>query len=81
METNWIKLNNKLIRKRIDYIEIQGTWDMSEGIKVQSTEIMKGIVMCEQSQVVTKAFRAHGIETYSCDIKLSSGGNPEWHIQ
>lgn len=42
---------------------------------------MKGIVLCEESQAVTKAFRAKGHEFYSCDILPCSGGFPEWHIQ
>jgi len=41
---------------------------------------MKGLVACEYSQVVTKAFRDRGHEFYSCDI-LPTEGNPEWHIQ
>ena len=41
MESQLIKLNNKLNRKRIDYIEIQGTCDKSGRIKQQFTEIMK----------------------------------------
>jgi hypothetical protein len=41
---------------------------------------MKVLVGCEQSQVVTKAFRALGHEAYSCDILPCSGGHPEWHI-
>ena len=41
METHLIKLNNKLNRKRIDYIEIQGTCDKSGRIKQQFTEIIK----------------------------------------
>ena len=41
MKTQLIKLNNKLNRKRIDYIEIQGTYDKSGKIKQQLTEIMK----------------------------------------
>ena len=36
---------------------------------------------CEESQAVTKAFRAKGHEAYSCDILPCSGGHPEWHIQ
>lgn len=36
---------------------------------------------CEESQVVTKAFRALGHEAYSCDIVDCSGGHPEWHIK
>lgn len=39
------------------------------------------LIACEESQEVCKAFRARGHEAYSCDIKESSGGHPEWHIQ
>lgn len=39
------------------------------------------LVGCEESQVVTKAFRKNGHEAYSCDIQECSGGHPEWHIQ
>lgn len=42
---------------------------------------MKILVACEESQEVTKAFRAKGHEAYSCDIQPCSGGYPEWHIQ
>lgn len=42
---------------------------------------MKGIIACEKSQEVTKAFRAKGHEFYSCDILDCSGGHPEWHIK
>jgi len=42
---------------------------------------MKGIVACEESQVVTMAFRELGHEFYSCDLLPCSGGHPEWHIQ
>ena len=42
---------------------------------------MKVLVACEESQVVTKAFRAKGHEAYSCDILPCSGGHPEWHLQ
>lgn len=38
------------------------------------------LVACEQSQVVCLAFRALGIEAYSCDILPCYGGHPEWHI-
>lgn len=41
----------------------------------------KILIACEESQAVTKAFRALGIEAYSCDILPCSGGHPEWHIQ
>lgn len=43
--------------------------------------MMKLLVACEESQVVTMAFRSKGIEAYSCDLKPCSGGHPEWHIQ
>lgn len=42
---------------------------------------MRVIIGCEESQVVTKAFRERGHEAYSCDIQPCSGGRPEWHIQ
>jgi hypothetical protein len=42
---------------------------------------MKVLIACEESQVVTKAFRSVGAEAYSCDILPCSGGKPEWHLQ
>ncbi len=42
---------------------------------------MKVLIACEESQVVTKAFREKGHEAYSCDILPCSGGHHEWHIQ
>ncbi len=42
---------------------------------------LKIIVLCEESQTVTKAFRKLGHEAYSCDTQECSGGYPEWHIQ
>jgi hypothetical protein len=41
---------------------------------------MKVLVACEESQTVTKEFRALGHEAYSCDILPCSGGHPEWHL-
>lgn len=41
---------------------------------------MKILVACEESQAVTKEFRARGHEAFSCDIIECSGGHPEWHI-
>lgn len=41
---------------------------------------MKGIILCEESGIVSAAFRARGIECWSCDIQESSG-DPAWHIQ
>lgn len=46
--------------------------------------VLKGaavIVGCEESQVVTIAFRELGIEAFSCDLLPCSGGHPEWHLQ
>lgn len=42
---------------------------------------MKVLIACEESQAVTKAFRALGHEAYSCDLLPCSGGHPEWHAQ
>lgn len=42
---------------------------------------MRVLVACEESQAVTKEFRARGHEAYSNDILPCSGGHPEWHIQ
>jgi len=42
---------------------------------------MKILIACEESQTVTKEFRARGHEAYSCDILPCSGGHPEWHLQ
>lgn len=42
---------------------------------------MRGLVACEESQEVCKAFRALGHEAYSCDVEPCSGGHPEWHLQ
>ena len=42
---------------------------------------MRVLIACEESQAVTKAFRALGHEAYSCDLLPCSGGHPEWHYQ
>jgi site-specific DNA-cytosine methylase len=42
---------------------------------------LKILVACEESQAVTKEFRKRGHEAFSCDIRESSGGHPEWHLQ
>lgn len=42
---------------------------------------MRVLVACEESQAVTKAFRARGHDAWSCDLMPCSGGHPEWHIQ
>ena len=39
------------------------------------------LVACEESQAVTKQFRALGHNAYSCDLLDSSGGHAEWHIK
>jgi len=36
---------------------------------------------CEESQIVTMAFRDLGHNAFSCDLQECSGGNPELHIQ
>lgn len=41
---------------------------------------LRVLVACEESQAVTKAFRARGHQAYSCDLQACSGGHPEWHI-
>lgn len=41
---------------------------------------MRVLVTCEESQVVTMAFRAKGHEAYSNDIQECSGGHPEYHL-
>lgn len=41
---------------------------------------MKGVVLCEFSGVVSGAFRAAGIECWSCDL-LPTEGDPSWHLQ
>lgn len=42
---------------------------------------MNGIILCEESQTVTMAFRAKGHNFFSNDLQQCSGGHPEWHIQ
>lgn len=39
------------------------------------------LVACEESQVVTIAFRKLGFEAFSCDLLPCSGNHPEWHFQ
>ena len=41
---------------------------------------MKVLIACEESQAVCSAFRARGVEAWSCDILPAGGGHPEWHI-
>ena len=42
---------------------------------------MKILVACEESQIVTTAFRNKGHEAFSCDIQETSGNLPQYHIQ
>jgi hypothetical protein len=42
---------------------------------------VKILVACEESGVVTQAFRELGHEAWSCDIEPTSGSHPEWHLQ
>lgn len=42
---------------------------------------MRILVACEESQIITTAFRAKGHEAYSCDLDPCSGSHPEWHIR
>jgi len=42
---------------------------------------MIGLIACEESQEVTKAFREREHEFYSNDLIESSGGHKEWHYQ
>lgn len=56
----------------------------TEGITLKSSEIvnkLRVLVVCEESQAVTIAFRKSGHESYSCDLKDCSGGHPEWHMK
>ena len=43
--------------------------------------MLKILIACEESQVVTKEFRKRGHEAYSCDTEPCSGECPEWHLQ
>ena len=38
------------------------------------------LVGCEESQIVTNAFRNRGHEAYSCDLQ-DTRGNPEYHFK
>lgn len=42
---------------------------------------MNVLVACEESQVVTTAFRELGHDAFSCDLLPTSGLHPEWHFQ
>jgi len=49
--------------------------------KERGNKIMRIIIACEESQTITKAFRALGHEAFSCDLLDCSGGHPEWHFK
>lgn len=42
---------------------------------------MRVLVACEESQIISSAFRSVGHDAWSCDIKECSGGHPEYHIK
>jgi hypothetical protein len=42
---------------------------------------MDVLIACEESQAVCIEFRNRGHNAFSCDIKDSSGGHPEWHLK
>ena len=42
---------------------------------------MKILVACEESQIVTTAFRRKGHEAFSCDILQTSGIHTGWHLK
>jgi len=41
---------------------------------------MRVLIACEESQEVCRAFRLKGHEAFSCDLQVSSGDYPEYHI-
>jgi hypothetical protein len=42
---------------------------------------MNILIACEESGIVTEAFRKRGHNAWSCDLLPTSGNHPEWHIQ
>ena len=42
---------------------------------------MNFLVVCEESQAVTRWLRVLGHTAFSCDIQDCSGGFPQWHIK
>jgi hypothetical protein len=44
-------------------------------------KLMRVIIGCEFSQIVTMEFRNRGHEAFSCDILPTEGNHPEWHFQ
>lgn len=41
---------------------------------------MNILIACEESQRVCSEFRKKGHNAFSCDIQMTTGDNPEWHI-
>jgi len=41
---------------------------------------LKVLIGCEESQIMTKAFRARGHDAWSCDLQPTRG-SPDWHYQ
>lgn len=42
---------------------------------------MNILIACEESGIVTEAFRKRGHNAWSCDLLPTSGNHPEWHIK
>lgn len=42
---------------------------------------MTVLVGFEESQAITIQYRMNGIDAFSCDIQVCSGGHPEWHLK
>lgn len=42
---------------------------------------MRVLVACEESQIITIAYRKLGVSAFSCDLKPCSGSLPQFHIQ
>lgn len=42
---------------------------------------MRVLVACEESQMITTAYRKLGVSAFSCDLKPCSGSLPQYHIQ
>jgi len=55
--------------------------DHNRPVRGRSEIGMRVLVACEESQAITKTFRARGHEAFSADLQACSGGHPEWHIQ
>jgi hypothetical protein len=43
--------------------------------------VMRVLVACEESQMVTTSFREREVEAFSCDLAPCSSEHPEWHLQ